>query len=205
VRYPVRVALIAVALIALVAGTGCVHRSPPVSFFTLNPEVLVSDATVQLNGEPVAVFVGPADFPKALRRSLLATRSGANEIEFDQFNRWAGSLDSDFLSATGANLSALLGSNRIAIYPNNPVFPIDYQVSFEVQRFDTDTSGVVTLHARWTLQARDGVQDVYVGQFSQTQAATAANPSAAVAAHSALVAALSRDIAAQIKLAAANR
>jgi len=202
VRHPVRIALFAVTLLAMTGVAGCASRSPTVSFYTLNPEATASGPAVQVAGEPVAVVVGPADFPRALRRSQLATRTGPNQIEFDEFNRWAGSLESDFLGAVGANLSALLGSSRISVYPNDPVFAVNYRVSFEVQRFDADTAGTVTLHARWTLQDNNAGSVLHVAQFSDTRATTSGDRSAVVAAHSELVAALSRDIADQIRRSA---
>jgi len=192
-------------LCALISAAGCASRSPDVSFYTLTPEATATGDAVQVGGNPVAVIVGPADFPKALRRPQLATRSGPNKIEFDQFNRWAGSLESDFLGAVGANLSGLLATNRIAVYPNVPVFAVDYRVSFEVQRFDADTSGTVTLRSRWTVQPTgDTAEEVYVGQFDGTRVAAAEDRSAVVAAQSDLVADLSQDIAAQIRQAVAG-
>ncbi len=204
-RQAARVMLMTSMLCALICTAGCVHRSPNVSFYTLTPQAAATGNAVQVAGKPVGVIVGPADFPRALRRAQLATRSGPNKIEFDQFNRWAGSLDSDFLGTVGSNLSALLGSNRIAVYPNVPVFAVDYQVSFEVQRFDSDTNGTVTLISRWTVQSNDDTTEVYVGQFSDTRAEAAGDRSAVVAAYSDLVAALSRDIAAQIRQSVAGR
>lgn len=196
--------LMASLLGALVSVAGCASRSPEVAYYTLTPEAAATGAALQIDGAPVGVLVGPADFPKALRRSQLATRSGPNRIEFDQFNRWAGSLESDFLSAVGANLTGLLGSNRIAVYPNTPVFPVDYRVSFEVQRFDSDTSGTVTLISRWTVQPSGDAAVVHVGQFNDSRAA-GGDRSAVVAAHSELVSALSRDVADQIRQAETSR
>lgn len=201
-RHTARAVLMTSMLCALISAAGCASRSPDVSFYTLTPEAAAAGNAVQVGGKPVAVIVGPADFPKALRRAQLATRSGPNKIEFDQFNRWAGSLESDFLGAVGANLSGLLASNRIAVYPNTPVFAVDYRVSFEVQRFDSDTSGTVTLISRWTVQPSGDTTQVYVGQFSNTRVAAADDRSAVVAAHSDLVADLSQDIADQIRQAA---
>ncbi len=158
---------------------------------------------MQVGGKPVAVIVGPADFPKALRRAQLATRSGPNKIEFDQFNRWAGSLESDFLGAVGANLSGLLASNRIAVYPNTPVFAVDYRVSFEVQRFDAiRRDGDADARVGPCSPTTTRYAGLHVGQFSDTRVATPEDRSAVVAAHSDLVAALSRDIADQIRRSA---
>ncbi len=181
---------------------GCASRSPTVSYYTLSPEAAISDAPVQIAGVPVAVAVGPADFPRALRRSRLATRSGPNQIEFDEFNRWAGSLESDFLGAVGANLQGLLGSSRVSVYPNVPVFSVDYRVRFEVRRFDADATGTVTLQTRWTLHRDGDISDIHTSDFSQTRTAAGKDPAAVVAAHSELVGALSRQIADQIRRSA---
>lgn len=191
--------------LALITGVaGCASRSPTVSYYTLSPEAASAEAAVLVAGAPVAVAVGPADFPRALRRSRLATRSGPNQIEFDEFSRWAGSLESDFLGAIGANLQSLLGSSRVSVYPNVAEFPADYRVRFEVRRFDADADGMVTLQTRWTLRGGGDDPEIHTGDFSQTQAATGTGPAAVVAAHSELVGALSRRIAEQIRRSASG-
>ena len=98
-------ALCAFALSACLGG-----RSPSVQFYNLSATEPGSAGT-ELADKP-AVAVGPAIFPKSLRRSQVVIRTGPNTVELDEFNRWAGSLSADFLDALGANLGARRGSLR---------------------------------------------------------------------------------------------
>ena len=64
------------------------------------------------------------------------TRSGENRLVYDESHRWGGSLEQDFLRVLGENLALLLNTERVAVYPIDPTFPIAYRVALDVQQFD---------------------------------------------------------------------
>ena len=180
---------IAVTLVLALLVTGCAS-SPDVEYYTLSPQSVAATSD-----KAIALAVGPADFPRALNRVRMMTRSSDNRVTYDEFNRWAGTLESDFLATTATNLSRLLGSDHVVVYPTPPAFPINYRVTFDVQRFDADASGNVTLDTRWSLVDGETGDVLELHHFSTTKPGTADDYESSAAAHSAAVAELSKVIA----------
>lgn len=187
-----------VLLFAAILLTGCIGgRSPAVQFYNLSPMVTASGAPGADPGPAIAV--GPVIFPRSLRRSQVVIRTGPNSVELDEFHRWAGSLESDFLDALGSNLGALLSTDRVAVYPSEARFPLDYRVVLDVDRFDGSPGGTLVLSVRWTISASDAAEAAIVKQSTIEQPVTGDTVDALVQAHDAAVAQLSRQIADQIR------
>jgi len=180
--------------VAALILSGCLSRSADVRYYNLSPVPVGSPA-----GSMVGLAIGPAEFPRALDHVQIVTRMGSHQLRYDDFHRWAGTLHTDFLNTVGTNLARLLGTERIVVYPDVSSFPIDYRVTFAVQRFDADANGEVTLEARWVLTDTKTQEALVVRQFATTQSATGDDYDARAAAHSDAVAALSREIAAEIR------
>jgi uncharacterized lipoprotein YmbA len=143
-------------------------------------------------------MVGPVALPRSLDRPQIVTRAGDNELVYDEYNRWAGSLEADFLGVVGDNLSALLNTQRVVVYPASPPFALNYRVGFDVMQFDGSPGGEVTLRARWTVSPGSGGESLAVEQSLIRQPTASAAHADLVAAHSAALATLSREIAATI-------
>jgi uncharacterized lipoprotein YmbA len=187
-----------VLLFAAILLTGCIGgRSPAVQFHNLSPMVTASGAPGADPGPAIAV--GPVIFPRSLRRSQVVIRTGPNSVELDEFHRWAGSLESDFLDALGSNLGALLSTDRVAVYPSEARFPLDYRVVLDVDRFDGSPGGTLVLSVRWTISVSDAAEAAIVKQSTIEQPVTGDTVDALVQAHDAAVAQLSRQIADQIR------
>lgn len=186
--------LLAILSLAILCA-GCVGQSPRVSYYTLAP---VAEATAT-RPEDLAIAVGPVEFPRALDRAEIATRISPNQVEYNEYRRWAGTLTADFLTVAATNLGRLLGTDRIVVYPVPPSFEVDYRVLFDVVRFDTEATGGVTLETRWTLLAGNSGKALDVGSFATTEAADADDYEDRAAAHSEAIAALCREIADQIR------
>jgi len=180
-----------VTMILAMLVTGCAS-SPDVEYYTLSPQAVAASST---SDQEIALAVGPADFPRALNRVRMMTRSSDNRVTYDEFNRWAGTLATDFLATTATNLSRILGSDHVVVYPTPPTFPIKYRVTFDVQRFDADANGNVTLETRWSLVDGETGDVLELNHFSTTRTGSADDYESSAAAHSAAVAELSQVIA----------
>jgi uncharacterized lipoprotein YmbA len=94
-------------------------------------------------------------------------------------------------------LARLLDGARTAPSSDRAAGTPDYRVLVDVQRFDSSPQEGATIHASWRVVSRDGTS--VGGQSSVTESA-GAGYDALVAAHSRALAAVSRDIAAAIRL-----
>jgi uncharacterized lipoprotein YmbA len=180
-------------VVGLLAMSGCLGRSAPPAFYTLSP---MEDAPSVTTGGP-AVGVGPARLPNYLDRPQIVTVHGS-KLDYDELHRWAGGLESELLRALGANLSRMLGTDRVAVYPAEPLFPVAMWIVVDVDRFDGVPGELVTLQARWTLVGQSGDEPLATGKSDIRVSVASGRYEDLVAAHSSAVATLSREIAERI-------
>lgn len=189
---------------SLLALAGCLNlgkgQAPSSAFYQLNPIVVSSEeGQVKEGDQDLAMAVGPVDFPDYLNRPQMVIRRNQNQLELEEFHRWAGPLKQDFSSVLEENLSILLSSNRIAVFPWSRFVPNDYQVAVRVIRFDGKPGESASLVAQWSIFEKQTKQALVVKISSFTEPADKQGHRALVAAQSRTVEALSREIAAAIK------
>jgi len=156
--------------LALGAGTvllaGCSILAPqpdPSRFFVLAP---LADATARTSGteaEPlptVVLGVGPIKLPPYLDRNAMAIRVSATQITYSSLDLWAEPLDVNVARVLLQNLSVLLGTERILMYPWPIAVKVNYQVEVQVLRLDASSSGEAQLTARWSI--KEGSTQRYV-------------------------------------------
>jgi uncharacterized lipoprotein YmbA len=193
-----RLTFLALGLYLVVSG-GCA-RTEPSRFYTLSPLATSGTETgVEAAGEGIAIGVGPIKIPEHLDRPQIVTRTSRNELNLAEFDRWAGSLVDEFSRVLAENLSILLSTDRVSIYPWRKSVPIEYQVVVDVTRFDGELGGNARLIARWTVfGGRD--KKVHAMQSSRiSEPSGGGGYEAMVAAQSRALANLSREIAGAIK------
>ncbi len=188
--------LLAVALLA----AGCSPLGPLPNhnkFFMLSPiaQDSVAKASTSLD-QQMSLGIGPIDFPDYVKRPEVVTRTAPNRIDVSEDNRWAGPLDKNFTRVLSENLSTLLNTQRLQFYPWNRMIPVDFQIAVNVEQFDSDGKQA-TLIARWSIRDGHDGKELYATETTTSAplGAGAEGPSAAL---SATVAALSREIAAQL-------
>jgi uncharacterized lipoprotein YmbA len=133
----------------LMLMSGCIgSTTKPSSFFFLSAtEANRSENIIRRDGP--AIRLGMFAFPDYLSRPSVVTRSTENVIIFDEFQRWAGSLENDFHRTLGSNLSTLLGSENISVYPADAVSSARYQVAGQIISFDGYLGQKVILDVHW--------------------------------------------------------
>lgn len=200
----------AIAAVTWLAGTltlaGCAATSPRVDYYTLSPADLPALQGAAAAGcDRIPISVGPVAWPRYLDQPRIVTRTGPNTLEFDEFNRWAGSLRDDFERALRKNLSALLQSERISDYGGSARYRTRYRVEVDVEQFDGALGGEVILDAKWAVFARDSGDLVGLPHASAIRTtAPGAGYAALASASSEAVAELSREIAAELAGICAN-
>lgn len=180
---------------------GCA-RSMPAKFYLLHP--LQEAAAGKQPSSSLSIGVGPVDMPEYLDRPQIVTRVSPGEVRLAEFERWAEPLKGNFSRVLGENLSQLLATDRIAIFPWTGAPQIDYRVTVEVTRFDGAPGTAVQLDTRWTLIQEKDQKSVTEKKSVITIPVEGQDFGGLVAAQSKAVAGLSREIAAAIKAAATH-
>jgi uncharacterized protein len=184
---------IVLSCILAVLWTGCAS-TPQSHFYTLSPALkpaAVAEASYSIS-------VGPVTIPAAVDRPQIVVRVGPNQVDIDEFNRWASPLQSDIARVVAENLSSMLGTPYVTVFPQTPAAGASYRVVISVLRFDSVPGGSATLDAVWT--ARRAKEDQ-----SRTGRTTVSVPTQGsgyvplVAAHSLALEKLSGDLAEAIR------
>ena len=182
----------------LVSSCSLGKQSPPTRLYTLTA-LAQTDGGQQATGtQGLAIGVGPVELPEYVDRPQIMTGDGGNELRRAEFDQWAESLGTNFTRVLAANLSTLLRTDRVAVFPWKGPVPLDYQVVVEVTQFLGNPNGSVSLVALWRVLGKDGREALVSRQSSFTESAGSQDYNALAAAMSRTVASLSRDIAAMI-------
>jgi uncharacterized protein len=170
----------------------CSASAPP-RFYTL-------DAAATASGLPATggnVSVGPVTIPASVDQPQFVTQDGPNQVDVDEFNRWAAPLNDNIARVVAQNLVVLLGTPDVAVGPLANFIP-DYAVAIDVQRFESIRGQRTELDAVWTIH--DKVRGVTrSGRTSANEAVANDSFDALAAAHSRALAMLSDDIAKAIR------
>jgi len=139
------------AMTLLYAGCANVQTA---RFYTLTPleQQEIKPASREA-ATPVSVTVALVEIPDYLDRPQIVTRDGKSELQLAEFDRWAGSLRENMATVVAENLSLLLGSDRIFVYPRVRAEKSDYLLALRVLRLDCVPGDRVLLKLQWTLFA----------------------------------------------------
>ena len=178
---------------------GCTS-SPPTRFYTLSS---LQEGGGELRGSPsdqdLAIGVGPIKFPEYLDRAEIVTRSSSNKITLSHFDLWAGSLAEDFNQVLAENLSVLLSTENVIVYPRLRPGLAKYQITMDVIRFDGSLGGDVSLIVRWAILEGKERKTVSVRKSTIIEPSGPQGYEAMVAANSRALEKLSREIAEAIR------
>jgi uncharacterized lipoprotein YmbA len=177
----------AAGMTMLLLGCG---STPKESFYTLSSAPPVESSTAA-----VSIHVSTVSLPDAVDRTPMVIRTGPNQVEIEDFHRWAEPLKTAIPRVLAANLSQLVGGARVSSGRQGGT-PADYRVNVEIARFESSLAEGATLEATWTVAGKTG---------APVQGRTLARvPSASVdhagiaSAHSRALDQLAREIAAAI-------
>jgi uncharacterized lipoprotein YmbA len=177
------------AIVALAAGCS----SSPSRFYTLNATVVPVAATSK-----ISVVVGPVSVPAAVDQPQIVVSTGANQVMFDEFNRWASPLQDNIARVVAENLVAALGTPRVTLFPQTLNVDADIRVAIEVRNFESTPGKTASLDAVWTVR-RSGDGKAMTGRTSVREPVQDTSYEALAAAHSRALARLSQDIAEAVK------
>lgn len=142
----------------------------------------------------LAVFL--PDLPDVLAGQQMVTRLNANEVNLDEFHRWAEPLDNGFSRVLAQDISLFSDSTHVAATPLPPGFGQHFEIYIKVLQFDGKTRGDVTLQAQWRMTGPEGKPNYLMHETTFVRhVASGTDPSAEYAeALSALIGDLARAI-----------
>ncbi|MGO9373938.1 MAG: membrane integrity-associated transporter subunit PqiC [Syntrophobacteraceae bacterium] len=145
----------AIFLLSLPLFCGCASKSP--NYYVLHS--LQSEApgvkTARAESD-LTIGVGPIKIPEYLDRPQMATRSTPNSLEFAEFDKWAEPLDKNLASVLAENLSILLSTDRVVVFPWVGSRHVLYQVTVDVAQMEYTPDGKAVLVAGWSVFGNDG-------------------------------------------------
>lgn len=193
----------------LVASSACVldgcSLSPPRTRLYVLTALPQSDRVPNtvLTGSST-VGVGPVELPQYTDRLQIVTGNTGHELSRAPFDNWAEPLEANFARVLAENLSLLLATDQVVVFPWQGPLPFDYQVIVEVTKFLGEPGGQASLETLWSIVGKNGKDAIVMEKSSFSEPVGAQNYEALAAALSRMVAALSRDIATTITTIASN-
>jgi len=185
--------------LGLLLVLGCAS-SPPTRHYTLSSlQEGGSERRESTSDQGLVIRVGPIKFSEYLDRTEIVTRSSSNKITLSDFDLWAGSLAEDFSRVLAENLSVLLSTESVMVYPGLRPSSVDYQIPVDVIRFDGPLGGDVALIARWAIIEGKERKLVFTHKSTIIEPSGAKGYEAMVAADSRALEKLSREIAEAIR------
>ena len=185
------------SMLTLSLALGACGSDKPTRLYVLSSMTQAPAGTPATNA---AIGVGPVTLPKYLDRPQIVTRISDNSLAQSDLDQWGGDLNDNITRVVASNLSRLLGTERVSLYPWKDQAPVTYQVSIDIIKFEKEPDGSTVLSAFWSLASpSDGsVKLMQQSTYRDAGAAAAAggNPyDGTVAAMSRDLEALSKDIA----------
>ncbi|WP_343054281.1 PqiC family protein [Pararobbsia alpina] len=182
-------------VVAMLAG--CASQKS--DFYTLSVEA-PSDTT--RSTEMISVVVGAVTVPELIDRPQIVIRGGANQVDIDEFARWAEPLKSQIPRVIAGDLALVLNSPRVSVYPIAGDSAGAFRVRTDVERFDAVPGESVTVDVMWSVSP-PGKGRPISGRTTVREPCTGPGYGALVAAWSRALATVSRDIASAIRPAPA--
>lgn len=155
-------------------------------------------APTQSSTDSFTLGLGPIKLPPYLDRPEIVTRAAPNRLELSKEDRWGESLQNGFTRAMQRDLAAQSGA-VVIVFPWYNTVHIDMQVQIDVYRFETDSQGVATLSAKWTILDSTGKNILYTVETRLTQPSKPGDNTEAAAALSRTIGDLSSQIANMIQ------
>lgn len=183
--------------LSLTLSAGC-GSTEPSRFYLLSP-LPEAEAEEGVLGEGLSVVIGPVTLPEYLNRPQMVMKGGDSEIRLAEFDRWAEPLRDNFSRVVAENVSVLLSTANVSIFPKR-VGHQDYRIEIAVLRFDKEEGGDVVLSVRCILYGEGGRDVLKMRKFNIIESAGRDDDiMAMVVTMSKMVADLSRGIAETIE------
>ncbi len=145
-----KIPAILIILSALIMGLSGCATTQNTRFYLLS-SLPQTAAGSQVKKAELTLGIGPVNIPEYLDRPQIVTRSSRNALRLAEFHNWAEQLKINIAQVTAENLSILLSTDQVKLYPWPLSGSIDYQVLINVIQFERNPAGNAVLLARWSI------------------------------------------------------
>jgi len=183
----------------LASSFGC--ASSPSSRFYLLSSLSTTGREVKPSPDEncLSIGIGPISVPGYLDQPQIVTRTAANELLLAEFDRWADPLKENLTRVISQNLSTLLCTKTVVVFPWQGRMSIDYRIEMDVLRFDGTLGRSASLEAWWRVLSGDGRKMLVAKKASFNEAVDGKDYRSLVSAQSRVLGHLSGEIAEAIK------
>ena len=122
-----------IGILSFIFCLACSNTPPSSHYILTSSKVKALQGTTQ---NQMRLGVGPIKLPGRLDRYQIVTRVGTNVINIHEFDRWGDSLQRQFEERLADNLSQLLQTNHVVIYPWERALRPHYQILVQVKKFE---------------------------------------------------------------------
>ena len=199
-----------ILLVFLYLTSGCAlmgsGTQQPTKNYVLNSlysEEIQTQAMADLGD--IGILVGPVRLALYLDRVDIVLRDSQNQIRLAEFSQWAGPLPENFSRVLAENLSVLLATDKVGIFPGTRAMSFDFNVTVDVTRFDGMPGQKADLRARWAILDKNRKKMLFENHTVLNQPTENDSLEALIAAESRTLGDLSREIAEAIKTLAERK
>jgi len=178
---------------------GCASTAPS-RFYVLSSLPAPGPASKPFTDQGrTAIGIGPVEISKYLDRPQIVTRESPNELKLAEFDNWAEPLGDNLPRVLAENLSTLLSTEPVAVFPWRGSTPVDYRVEVVVTQLDGELGGDAVLVGHWSIIKEDGNELIAIRETRFSEPTGASGYEALVSAMSRAIGNLSQQIAAEIQ------
>jgi len=140
-----------IIFISVVLQFGC-GSTKPSRFYALRSTLDADPGIIRTDPDShVSVGIDKLKMPDHLLRPQIVTRASGNRMEYAEYDRWAESLDENFSRILAENLSRLLPSENVYIFPWKSSTAIQYYLTPEITQFSHGADGNTALVVFWSI------------------------------------------------------
>ena len=188
----------AIFLLSLLLLCGCASKSP--NYYVLHSLQSEAPGVKMARAESdLTIGVGPIKIPEYLDRPQMATRSTPNSLQFAEFDKWAEPLEKNLTRVLAENLSILLSTDRVVVFPWAGSMHVLYQVTVDVSQMEYTPDGKAVLVAGWSVFGNNGEKLLEIKRSRIIVPVQSTGFEAIASAQSRAVGDMSREIAACIE------
>lgn len=152
-------------------------------------------ASVNENKKPELIIgIGPVHISDYLERPQMVTWDNTSQLHFDEYHRWAESLQQNIDRVITENIASLRPEDALLSFPWMQQSLLDYHIMIHINRLDVDQNNQAVLVAQWEIMDRKKHEIVAIERSVYQQPLTSKDYAARVSAFNQLLASLSEEI-----------